>query len=166
MSNIEKIKIESLAFKNNQSMPVKYTGKGENISPDLILSDVSGGAVSIAVIMDDLDVPKIGEFNHWLLWNIPIQKVIPENIAHGPYPENMKGAVQGKGWGKNRYKGPNPPFGTHRYRFEVFVLDCKIDLPPQSKKRDLMLQMNTHILQHGEITGLFGVRKPLFKRGK
>ncbi|HKL79374.1 MAG TPA: YbhB/YbcL family Raf kinase inhibitor-like protein [Mobilitalea sp.] len=150
----ENIIITSSAFEDGGTMPVKYTGKGEDLSPELILSEVSSEALSVAVIMDDLDVP-FGIYNHWVIWNLPVQEVIPEAIEHGAVVNSLNGAVQGKGYGRHCYKGPNPPFGTHRYQFHVFVLDCKLELSSYSGKKDLMKSMEGHILQYGSITGKF-----------
>lgn len=150
----ENIIITSSAFEDGGTMPIKYTGKGEDISPGLELSEVSSEAISVAVIMDDLDHP-FGIYNHWVIWNLPVKEVIPEGIEHGAIVNSLNGAVQGKGYGKHQYKGPNPPFGTHRYQFHVFVLDCKLELDNNSAKKDLMKSIEGHILQYGSITGKF-----------
>lgn len=42
---------------NSGMIPKHHTGFGEDISPEFIIRDVSEGAVSIAIILDDLDVP-------------------------------------------------------------------------------------------------------------
>ncbi len=150
----ENIIITSNAFVDGGIIPVKYTGKGENVSPDMKLSDVTPEAKSIAIIMDDLDFP-LGIYNHWVMWNLPVQDYIPEGIPCGPIVNSMQNAVQGKGYGVNRYKGPNPPFGTHRYQYKVYVLDTLIDLDSDSNKKELLEQMDGHVLQYGKITGKF-----------
>jgi Raf kinase inhibitor-like YbhB/YbcL family protein len=150
----ENITITSNAFKDGGTIPIRYTGKGEDVSPDLELSDVSPEAKSIAVIMDDLDFP-LGVYNHWVIWNIPVTKHIPEAISHGETVSALNGATQGIGYGKNMYKGPNPPFGSHRYKFKVYVLDTMIDLDSSSRKKDLIKKMEGHILQYGSITGKY-----------
>jgi len=151
---VENIKITSKAFENGGTIPLKYTGKGEDISPDLQLSSISPTAKSIAVIMDDFDHP-MGIFNHWVIWNIPVMKEIPEAIPPGAIVSSLNGAVQGIGYGKNRYKGPNPPFGTHRYKYQIYVLDKLIDLGSDAGKEELLKKMKGHILQYGSITGMF-----------
>lgn len=148
----ENITITSNAFKNGGAIPVKYTGKGEDVSPDLELSNISPQAKSIAIIMDDLS---IGSFNHWVIWNIPPMKKIPEAIPRGVGTGILGGAVQGKGYGINQYKGPNPPSGTHKYKFNVFVLDTLLNLSSNMGKSELLKQMEGHILQYGTITGKF-----------
>lgn len=61
----------------------KHTGFGEDISPAFKIENMSHKAVSIAIIMDDLDVVFSNEYNHWCIWNIPKTNEIAENIPHG-----------------------------------------------------------------------------------
>ncbi len=150
----ENIIITSSAFEDGGTIPKKYTGQGEDISPDFSLSSVSPEAKSIAIIMDDLDFP-MGVYNHWVIWNLPVMEQIPAAIPPGKKVEALYDAIQGKGYGKNKYKGPNPPFGSHRYKYKIYVLDTLLDLESDSGKRDLLKKMEGHVLQYGSITGKF-----------
>ena len=69
--------VHSNAFDDNGMIPQKYTGFGEDVSPEFILTDRPENTVSIAISLDDLDVPFCKEFNHWIIWNIPGTEVIP-----------------------------------------------------------------------------------------
>ena len=156
--SFDTLHIESSAFEHNGFMPLKYTGRGEDISPELAITDISPDAKSIAIIMDDHDIPVIGIFNHWIIWNIPVQNVIPENIPHGAVVDSLGGAVQGVGYGKHRYRGPKPPSfikKAHRYQFQVYVLDCMLAIDSGSGKKELLKSMNGHILQYGSLIGRF-----------
>mgnify|MGYP001083179788 CR=1 FL=1 len=151
----EALAVTSSAFLEGGKIPVKHTGRAEDISPELKLSAVSEKAKSIAVILDDLDVPGMGILTHWVIWNLPVQNFIPENIPHGEVVPSLGNAVQGIGYGKHRYRGPNPPHGSHRYRFHVYVLDKRLDLSGDSGKNELLKAMEGHILQYGSLTGQF-----------
>lgn len=147
--------IISSAFKNNGTVSKKHTGFGEDISPDFSISNLNEETVSIAIVMDDLDIPMIKAYNHWIIWNIPKTEYIPENIPYGPTVPALSNAVQGTAYGKNRYRGPKQPFfvrGEHRYIFHFFALDCFIDLDCTARKKDLIQAMQGHILQQGSIT--------------
>ncbi len=148
------ITVTSSAFNDGESIPLRYTGYGEDVSPPLALAGVSAGAVTIAVVMDDLDFP-MGTYNHWVLWNIPAGNAIPEAVAHGGTVQQLGGAVQGVGYGRNRYSGPKPPFGSHRYLFRVYVLDTLLDLPETAGKKELLGAMQGHILGYGELMGRY-----------
>jgi Raf kinase inhibitor-like YbhB/YbcL family protein len=151
----EALTVTSGAFSEGGKIPLKYTGRAEDISPELSLSAVSEKAKSIAVILDDLDVPGMGILTHWVIWNLPVQNFIPENIPHGETVPSLGNAVQGIGYGKHRYRGPNPPRGSHRYQFNVYVLDKRLDLSGDSGKKELLKAMEGHMLQYGSLTGHF-----------
>lgn len=151
----KRLTVTSPAFEDGGKIPVKYTGRGEDISPELRLSGIDENARTLAVVMNDIDHP-IPAYNHWLLWNIPVMEVIPEDIPHGETVAGLGDAMQGRGYGKNRYRGPKPPFNwSHRYQFDVYVLDSALNLPGSAKKRDLLAAMQGHILQQGSLTGRF-----------
>ncbi len=121
--------VESPAFENEGLIPIENTGYGADISPALRLRGIDERAKSIAIIMDDMGHP-IPAFNHWVIWNIPVMETIPAHIPYGKSVNALSGAVQGRGYGKHRYRGPKPPFRwSHRYQFNVFALDSMVDLP-------------------------------------
>ncbi len=156
MYHQENIQITSPSIENGGSIPRKHTGFGEDISPAFQLSNLSPEAVSIAIIMDDLDIPIIKSLNHWLIWNIPKLEAIPENIPYGSVVPSIGNAKQGVGYGRNRYRGPKQPAfvrNSHRYIFRFYVLDCFLELDSSAKKTNLLDAMNGHILQQGSITG-------------
>jgi Raf kinase inhibitor-like YbhB/YbcL family protein len=157
--DVEKLKIKSKAFDEGGWIPLKYTARGTDISPDLEITGISSDARSIAITMDDASHPVFPNYNHWVIWNIVIQSVIPEGIAHGKYVDSL-GAVQGVAYGRNKYKGPKPPFrATHTYVFTVYILDCTIDLEACSRKKDFMDKANGHIIQQAALSGKFQSRR-------
>ena len=144
------------AFGKNGQIPKTHTGFGEDISPAFSIEGLEDEVKTLAIIMDDLDVPFSGALNHWLIWNLPPENTIAEDIPYGA--ECPNGAMQGLAYRKNRYRGPKqPPFikKAHRYRFCMYGLDCALELPAASRKKDLMQAMSGHILQSGEITGWY-----------
>lgn len=150
---MEHLMIKSPCFEHGGLIPKEYTGYGADGSPELVLTGLGKDAVSIAIIMNDMSHP-IPAYNHWVIWNIPATSVIPGNIPHGEQVNSIGGAVQGLGYGKHRYRGPKPPFRwSHIYHFNVFVLDCFLNLPSTSKKKDLTVAMQGHILQQAVLAG-------------
>ncbi len=152
MKHIEKavdyqvMDISSTAFSSNGMIPVKYTCEGDDISPPLDIKNIPGETVSLALVMEDPDAP-IGNWIHWLVWNIPVTHHIRENDVHGV--EGVNDFVQ------HHYGGPCPPFGTHRYSFKIYALDTLLDLPHHTKKNQLEKAMSEHIIGYGELTGLY-----------
>lgn len=150
---MEKLIISSPCFKDGGLIPVEYTGHGIDKSPELILENLSRDAVSVAIIMNDMGHP-IPAYNHWVIWNIPAMPEIPGSIPYGKHLEFLGNAVQGLGYGKHKYRGPKPPFHwSHIYHFNVYALDCFLDLPDTARKRDVLTAMRGHVLQQGVLTG-------------
>ena len=142
------MKIKSSAFENNQLIPPKYTCDGGNINPPLLISDVPNEAQSLVLIMDDPDAP-MGTWIHWTLFNID-PKI--SEIAEASSPQ---GAVQGKTSGANRYGGPCPPAGTHRYFFKLYALDTSLDLHSDADKAKIEQAMQNHIIDQAELIGRY-----------
>jgi Raf kinase inhibitor-like YbhB/YbcL family protein len=144
---VKKLSIKSSAFENNKLIPAKYTCDGDNVNPPLTIEDIPEETKSIVLIIDDPDAT-MGTWNHWLVWNIPpATRKIEENTVPGTEGINT--------YRKHAYGGPCPPYGTHRYFFKVFALDTKLDLNPNSAKKDVERAMKNHILAEGELIGLY-----------
>lgn len=137
----------------NGKFHIDHTGRGADLSPELVLENLSPGAVTLAVVLEDMSHPIKG-FTHWLLWNLPVSDRIPEGIPAGKTVPG--GGVQGVAYGLHRYAGPKPPKGkTHAYRFTVCALDCVLTLAPNSRKKGFLRAAEGHILQRGSISGTF-----------
>ncbi len=160
----EALFISSPAFADMERIPDEYTGFGEDVSPELRLENVCEETESIVVIMDDLDIPIRGILNHWVIWNIPRTEIIPKAIPAGETVvlsekvKTLRNAVQGVAYGKHRYRGPKIPFflkNKHRYVFRVYCLDAYLELPATARKRDVEKAMEGHVLQAGNLTGMY-----------
>ena len=153
---MNELKISSPMFNNNDWMPDDCSGYGKDESPEIKIECIPEGTVSIAIILDDLDHPVFPEFNHWIAWNIPCTDIIPGALQKGSALDKPFHIEQGIGYGKHVYRGPKPPFnGKHRYRFNLYALDTVLQLDTNSKKKDLIREMDGHILAVGEITGIY-----------
>lgn len=153
---MEQLIVSSPAFAEGGWIPVEHSARGCDFSPALQISGIDEKAVSLAIKMDDASHPLFPNYNHWLIWNLPVQATIPAAIPTGKDIPELPGAVQGMAYGKNRYKGPKPPLkSTHTYTFTVYALDCMISLSEKSKASDLDRAMQGHILQTGTLSGKF-----------
>lgn len=140
------LKISSPSFEHEEFIPAEYTCDGKEVNPPITVKNIPEGTKSLTLVVDDPDAPK-GTFHHWLIWNIEPSEVIDENSAPGTEGKNSSG--------KNGYKGPCPPFGTHHYHFKVYALDEKLDLESGADKTMLDEYMKDHILASGELIGLY-----------
>ncbi len=135
--------------------PLENTGRGQDISPEFLIKNLSPEAKTLAITLEDLSHP-IKEFTHWLIWNIPAADQVKSGISAGSYVPELDGACQGIGYGFHRYAGPKPPKGkTHTYRFTVYALDCEIQLSVHSTKRAFLKKAEGHTLQKGSMTAKF-----------
>lgn len=137
----------------NGKFHIDHTGRGRDLSPELILENLSPEAVTLAVTLEDLSHP-LKNFTHWVIWNLPAADKIPGAIPGGKTLPG--GGVQGVAYGLHRYAGPKPPKGkAHTYRFTVYALDCILDLSPASRKKAFLRAAEGHILQSGSVSGEF-----------
>jgi len=147
------MKLTSPAFGHNGKIPPEYTCDGADVSPELHISNVPKNAKSLALIMDDPDVPKnirsSGLWVHWVVWNIPPDT---KAIQKGNEPEGIGGNSDFKRTG---YGGPCPPDREHRYFFKLYALDTELDLAEGSNKKELENAMEGHIIEKTELIGLY-----------
>ena len=61
-----KLQFECKELKEGERFPLKYTGRGEDKSPEFIIHNLSPDAKTIAIIMDDIKHHLFGIFNHIL----------------------------------------------------------------------------------------------------
>jgi Raf kinase inhibitor-like YbhB/YbcL family protein len=126
------------------------------MNPSLSFSGIPDGTESLALIIDDPDVPKRfcedGLWIHWVVWNIDPEET---GIGENRVPE---GAIVGKGTGDRnigRYGGPCPPDREHRYFFRLYALDTMLDLPADTGKTGLEEAMKGHILAEATLMGRY-----------
>lgn len=161
------MKISSPVFSNNEKIPSKYTCDGENINPPLEFFEIPEGTKSLALIVDDPDVPKNiredGLWVHWVLWNIPPNvREIPESvdISSGTRASEatLFGAIEGENTSRGRgYTGPCPPDREHRYFFKLYALDIMVpsEFVWKDPNTDFEKAMEGHILEKAELIGRY-----------
>lgn len=151
--NQHTLHVRSPAFNHEQSIPSKYTCDGENISPPIAFEEIPEDTVSLALIVEDPDVPTHirddGMWNHWVLFNIPPETT---RIGEGESPQATQGITTSQ---TLEYQGPCPPDGMHRYYFKVFALDTILRLPEGTEKESVLEAMEGHILAEAELMGTY-----------
>lgn len=149
------LEAECVGMEDGGKFPRDHTGRGRDISPEIVLKNLSASAKTLLVTLEDCSHP-IRNFTHWVIWNLPPEGRIPGAIPAGKLLPDLGGAVQGVGYGLHRYAGPKPPKGkSHRYCFTVYALDCALEARPFSTKRKVLDEARGHILHQGRIWGSF-----------
>jgi Raf kinase inhibitor-like YbhB/YbcL family protein len=141
--------LTSSAFDEGEPIPRKYSCEGENTSPPLSWGSLPEGTRSLALIVHDPDAP-IGDFTHWLGWNVDPGGGGLEEGGHAP----VEGA---NGFGENGYGGPCPPpgHGPHRYVHELFALDAELDLGEGASREQLEDAIEGRVLGGAELVGTY-----------
>ena len=147
--------LTSSAFEHGGPIPQKYTCDGEGAHPPLSIADVPEAARSLALVVDDPDVPKEvkadGVFDHWVLYNIPVSTTeIPEGETVGDQGKN--------GMGQLGYVPPCPPPQyeppKHRYVFTLYALDTDLSIADPTKE-ELLAAVQGHILEQTQLIGKY-----------
>ena len=146
---MDKLQITSPAFPHNGMIPSKFTCDGADVSPPLWIGNIPEKTRTLALIVDDPDAPA-GTWVHWVVWGIlPGTSGIPEDSI-------PQGAIQGENdFGKQRYGGPCPPSGTHRYFFKLYALDAHLAVHSGATKARIEEAMKGHVLAQAELIGLY-----------
>jgi hypothetical protein len=144
--------LRSPAFGLEETIPSRYTCKGEDISPPLEWGAPPSGTQSLVLIVDDISA---GNLTHWLLFNIaPTTRSMSEAVPTQGHFED------GRQQGTNQilalgYFGPCPLPGPNRYRFRLYALDTMLDLEDGVMRIPLKEAMRGHILAETETIGMF-----------
>jgi len=149
------IQIICAAFKEGETIPVKYTCDGENVSPALNWSGAPENTKSFALICDDPDAPG-RTWIHWVVYNIPATMTsLPEAVSMKKTVLNN--IIQGTtSFRKIGYGGPCPPRGSaHRYFFKIYALDTELNLKAGASENELLKAMEGHILAKGQLMGRY-----------
>lgn len=156
--------VASKAFGTGEQMPWKYGGEGvgDNVCPDLSVSQIPPEAESLVVIMEDLDVPLPNPITHMVCYGIKPEAGGTVSIGEGVLNsvESSKGfATFGKAYkGTLGYRGPRPlvNHGKHNYYFEVFALGKLPEpLPEQCTLQEVVEVIKDHGLAKGHTYGWF-----------
>lgn len=146
----ERVTVTSSAFGANAPIPTRFTCKGEGVSPPLRWSGVPGEARALALVVDDPDAPG-GDFVHWVVFDIDPGV---DGIRQGQVPSAARQAENSAGTAA--YTPPCPPSGTHHYRFTLYALRERVDLPNGVGHDDAIDAISKAAVARGRLVGTFG----------
>lgn len=146
--------VTSSAIEPHGSIPARFTGEGEDVSPPLSWTDAPEEARSFAVICHDPDAPLVKDgsagFVHWLLYDLPADV--------GELEEGTDAGTAGvNDFGNTGYGGPMPPegHGRHHYYFWVLALDRELGLDEGADLRSLLEAAEPHLLGMNRLVGTY-----------
>ncbi len=121
----------------------------------MLISGVGLDAKSLALIVDDPDAEIDPEgpkkvYDHWVVFNIP---PTTSEIAENSVPA---GAIQGKNSAdSNKYTGPAPRTGKHRYFFRLYELSEALLLDENATKVEVQAALQPVLLNAAELIGTY-----------
>lgn len=136
-------------FEHNTKIPSKYTCDGDDLAPELTISEVPVGAKELVLIVDDPDAP-MGTWVHWVLYNIPVSTT---KIDNNNLPKDVKQGMTD--FGRIGWGGPCPPSGEHRYFFKLYAIDKALDMPQGALKAQVEQAIKGHIVEETQLIGLY-----------
>lgn len=154
------LSLNSAAFGDMARLPERFTADGEGVSPPLFWGDPPEGTAMLALIVEDADAPTPQPLVHAIVWNLPPHR---GELAEGAIVADGSGSADAGDVGRNSYLGegwlpPDPPrgHGEHRYVFQLFALDARVDPAGETPGRGAMLDaMAGHVLAAGVLTGTY-----------
>ncbi|MGE7204201.1 YbhB/YbcL family Raf kinase inhibitor-like protein [Sphingomonas sp. NPDC019816] len=154
------LSLNSAAFGDMARLPERFTADGEGVSPPLFWGDPPEGTAMLALIVEDADAPTPQPLVHAIVWNLPSHR---GELAEGAIVADGPGSADAGDVGRNSYLGegwlpPDPPrgHGEHRYVFQLFALDARVDPAGETPGRGAMLDaMAGHVLAAGVLTGTY-----------
>jgi Raf kinase inhibitor-like YbhB/YbcL family protein len=149
-----RMELASPAFSAGEPIPDRFTAYFDNISPPLSWTMLPE-AEAFALIVEDPDAPTDKPVVHWMVWNIPgTADGLPQDAGR----DGVAGAVQGmNAHGEHGYLGPKPPagHGPHRYHFQLFALDKRLDMPPSTPLAELLNALKGNTIAQAELIGIY-----------
>jgi Raf kinase inhibitor-like YbhB/YbcL family protein len=147
------LRVTSNQFENNSPIPASYSADSGKVSPPITWSGTPGQAKSIAIVVEDPDAPTPNPFVHWLAYDID-----PDMKSFGEAASGSDGLLEGKNSNLKRgWSGMAPPKGDtpHRYFFQVFALDRKLNLADGIGRTELFDAMAGHVIARGVLIGTY-----------
>jgi Raf kinase inhibitor-like YbhB/YbcL family protein len=148
--NVGALKLRSPSIDYHKRIPEKFTGDGEDISPELEWTGVPEDTQAFAVVCHDPDAPLVDGFTHWVAYGIPGDATgLPEGGGNAMLGVNTTGEA--------KYMGPAPPpdHGNHHYYFWVYALDARLDLPAGVTRRRLHEAIEDHVIEQARLVGTY-----------
>jgi Raf kinase inhibitor-like YbhB/YbcL family protein len=141
------------AIARDESIPVRLTCDGDDVSPALAWTGVPTDAAQLALVLEDPDAPG-GTFTHWLVYGLdPDVKSLPEGVSPSASGDFRQGEND---FGRAGYGGPCPPEGEeHRYVVRLLALHAPIDLEPEADRAAFDDAVAPHVIAETQLTARY-----------
>lgn len=154
------------------TISMKYTCGGENVSPDIRWRWNNGipPQVKSYVVLVTSDEwygvnlginPRAVDQSHWVVYNIPptINSLLEGTVINGSNGTELRKYTGPRCNSMTRYKQ-----GKSKYAFTVYALDTVLDSGKIQNKDDVIVAIQNHIIARGTITKFYAVQQNLESR--
>ena len=152
------IVLESPAFEDGGSLPVRYTADGDRISPPLAWRAAPEAARSLVLIVEDPDAPAPQPLTHLLAFDLPPELTeLPEGLFKSPRHEGLAEDLGRNAFHKSAYLPPDPPpgHGPHLYTFQLFALSRRLNFERAPGLAAVVDAMGGHVLAKGVLSATY-----------
>jgi phosphatidylethanolamine-binding protein (PEBP) family uncharacterized protein len=151
----ETIVVTSPAFADGDPIPRRHAGEGvgDDVSPELRWEGVPAEAVSLVLLLDDVDVPLPKPLFHSAAVLTPNR----DGLGEGDFHVGVDGVrIVATRLSRDGYSGPRPVpgHGPHRYRFHLLGLDRPVP-PDAASVKAVLAAASGHVLARGTLTGTY-----------
>jgi Raf kinase inhibitor-like YbhB/YbcL family protein len=147
LSSTQALTVTSPVFGSDVRLPEIYTCHGPGLSPPLQWSGaISPTPKAFAIVVDDSLAP-ISPYVYWLVFDLSPNTVA---IGQNQLPTGAREAQNSAG--RASYDPPCPHGRWHEYRFTVYALNARIDLPNGTGLRQAWSAIASHVIASGRLT--------------
>lgn len=144
-------RVMSAAFVDGEALDPMFTADEEDAcAPPLEWTAPPTGTQSLLLIVEDPDAPAPEPLVHWLGWGMEPRAA---RMFEGEEPPML-----GKNSGlKTEWLAPDPPsgHGKHDYVFQLFALDCPLELDAGAGRGEVLDAAEGHVLAAAVLTGTY-----------
>ncbi|MBF0386441.1 MAG: YbhB/YbcL family Raf kinase inhibitor-like protein [Candidatus Omnitrophica bacterium] len=141
--------LTSTEFKDGETIPDRYTCRGTDVNPPLVITNIPKGTKTMALTVHDPD-GLAGVWVHWVVFNIPPDTAgINEKVVPGTQALND--------FGNFYYGGPCPPDRKlHHYIFTLYALNAYLDSVNEGATKDTLDKaLAGKIISRAILTGVY-----------
>lgn len=144
-------------FGPGETIPVRFTCDGDNVSPAFRWANLPEGTVELVLSCDDTDGPD-GLYRHWTAWGIsPESGFLHGGFGRAPQEPGFQQALND--FDEFGYCGPCPPPGDapHSYHFRLSALREKITTAaPGATCEEIATLARPKVIEFTELVGVYG----------
>jgi Raf kinase inhibitor-like YbhB/YbcL family protein len=149
----ENIEVSSPSFADGQAIPERYTADGAGSSPALNWR-LPGDAAALVLLVEDSDAPAREPLVHAIAWNLDSDLT---GLPGGALSGEPSVATGRNSFMRSDWLPCDPPtgHGPHRYAFQLFALDQRLDFDSPPGRSALLKAMKGHVLAKGVLIGTY-----------